>query len=345
MLDDENMIIQRDPSDALGAVFKLPEQTRFEVELNNIQPSRPITSVILAGMGGSALAADMVKTLALDSLNIPLEVIKDYDLPSYVNEGTLVVALSHSGNTEETLSCYDQAKEKGCVIASMSTGGQLLERAQSDGTTYAVVPSGAQPRMSTVYHLRVLLSILQHYEIIDGKLSDEVASSADWLSDRIKEWAPGVPVEHNYAKQIAVHSAGKTGLFYGGRVTGAMAFKWKISWNESAKNVAFWGQYPEFSHNEFMGWTSHPAEKPFAVIDLRSSFDRPRIIERMELTDRMLSGMRPKSKPIDLVGDNLVRQYLWGLALADMSSIYLAILNNVDPVPVALIEKFKKELS
>ena len=147
------------------------------------------------------------------------------------------------------------------------------------------------------------------------------------------------------AKQLAERTVGKTPLFYGGDLTAPIAYKWKISWNETAKNVSFYNQYPEFSHNEFMGWTSHPVEKPFAVFDIQSSFERPRIAERMSLTDSMLSGKRPKASVITLEGESLVRQFLWGLALADMTSIYGAILNGVDPTPVGLIEKFKASLS
>lgn len=345
MLDDENVILQRDPSGSLAAVRSLPEQARFEPEIFGEASFGEIKNIVIAGMGGSALAADMIQVLAAQDIKLPLEVVKGYDLPGYVDNNSLVVVISHSGNTEETLSCYDQAKERGAILSAMSTGGQLISKAQSDGVLHAIVPGGAQPRMSTVYHLRALLKILQLFNTIGDRIYAEIGDSADWLAERIDEWSSAVPTEHNYAKQIAHKFAGKTGLFYGGQMTHTLAYKWKISWNETAKNVAFYNQYPEFSHNEFMGWTSHPTEKPFGVLDIKSDFERPRIAERMELTDRMLSGKRPKADSLQLVGDSLVRQFLWGLALADMASIYLAILNNVDPAPVALIEKFKQELS
>ncbi len=345
MLDDITVIRQKDPSGALEAVNSLPEQARFMPKLVGDSPFDQIQTVVLAGMGGSALAAEMVRALAHDELTVPLEIVKGYDLPNYVNSSTLVVALSHSGNTEETISCYEQARAHGAVTAVMATGGQLIERAAADNILRSIVPAGAQPRMSTVYHLRVLLKILQHFGLISGRLYDEVAKSADWLRKQIGEWEPGRPIEHNYAKQIAMRAAGKTAVFYGGPLSAPLAYKWKISWNESSKNVAFYNQYPEFSHNEFMGWTSHPVDKPYFVMDIKSSFDRPRIDERMQLTDRMLSGMRPQAMELRLIGGNLTEQLLWGLALADMSSIYLGIVNGVDPTPVALIEKFKKSLS
>ncbi len=345
MLDDVNVIKQRDPSGALEAVLSLPDQASFQPEIVGDFVERDITNIVMAGMGGSALAADMVKILLNGRVAVPVEVVKGYDLPGYADDSTLVIALSHSGNTEETLECYSQAQERSCVLAAMATGGQLLELAIQDGVVHTAVPAGAQPRMSTVYHLRALLKLLQHFNLIDDELFRQIGESGEWLGEKLNEWKAEVPLEHNYAKQLASQTVGKTAVFYGGQLTWPIAFKWKISWNESAKNVAFWNQYPEFSHNEFMGWTSHPVEKPYAVFDILSSFERPRIAERMELTDRMLSGMRPKATPLQLIGDSLVQQFLWALALADMTSIYGAILNNVDPTPVAMIETFKKSLS
>lgn len=345
MLDDINVIGQRDPDGALDAIADLPSQMNFQPEVvGDIQPVA-VTKVIMAGMGGSALAADMAKVLTVDQTRVPIEVVKGYGLPGYADETTLVLALSHSGNTEETIDCYHQAKQKKCLVVAMSTGGKLEELAVADGTPFVRVPAGSQPRMLTIYHLRIVLTILQRYSLIDSRAYDELANSADWLKSEIANWSADKPTAENYAKQLAVHSAGKIGMFFGGQFTATLAYKWKISWNESSKNLAFWNQFPEFSHNEFIGWSSHPIEKPFAVFDIRSSFERPRNIERMELTDRMLSGMRPKATVIELQGDSEVKQMLWGLALADMTSIYLGLLNNVNPVPVELVERFKKELS
>ena len=134
-------------------------------------------------------------------------------------------------------------------------------------------------------------------------------------------------------------------MFYGGRLTGPVAYKWKISWNENAKNVAFWSVYPEANHNEFIGWTSHPVHKPFAIFDLKSSFEHPRILNRFDVSDKLLSGRRPKAIEVQLSGDTPLRQMLWGSILADFVSVYVAILNCVNPTPVELIEKLKQELA
>jgi glucose/mannose-6-phosphate isomerase len=126
---------------------------------------------------------------------------------------------------------------------------------------------------------------------------------------------------------------------------GPIAYKWKISFNENAKNIAFTNELPEFNHNEFIGWSSHPIEKPFAVLDLVSKFEDPRILRRFEISDRLLSGMRPKAITVNLKGDTPLRQMLWGSILGDFVGIYLALLNGVNPTPVDLIEKLKIELA
>lgn len=346
MLDDINVIKQYDPGDVLSGVLNIPEQAHYEVVVHEgSNQRRDFKNIVIAGMGGSALAADMVRVLTAGWLHLPLEVVKGYDLPGFVGEETLVIAVSHSGNTEETLSCYQQALDKKSCLAVMSTGGELIKRANNDNITYAQIPAGTQPRMSTIYHLRGLLKLLHNFWVIDGDLYNQVADSADWLEGEISHWTPAMPEANNLAKQIAKMTIGKTLVIFGGELTWPLAYKWKISWNESAKNLSFSNQYPEFNHNEFIGWSSHPVEKPFTVFDIRSNLERARIRERMELSDRLLSGKRPKAHVLELQGRTLMQQLLWGLVLADAASIYTAILNGVNPGPVHLIEKLKAELS
>ena len=335
MLDDKNLLAQRDPGSTRTSAVAVTMQTDFAAEVESPATPSEVANVVLAGMGGSALAADMVKVLTADRIMVPLEVVKGYQLPHFVNEKTLVVTISHSGNTEETMSCYRQAREHGCQLAVMATGGKLFAAAEADNVPRVRVPSGSQPRMSTIYHLRGLLKLLSQFEVIDDSLYHAVAASGVWLKDQLSQWA----------EEVALKLIGSTQVFYAGELTWPLAYKWKISFNESAKNVAFWNQYPEFSHNEFIGWSSHPVDKPYKVVDFRSSLERPRIRERMELTDRLLSGMRPKAEVVELQGETLIEQLLWGLALGEIVSIYAGILNGVNPEPVALVEQLKKELS
>lgn len=345
MLDDVNVLKQRDPDGALDIANLQCEQTNYKVDLHNTEnDGRQITSVVVAGMGGSALAALVAKSWLEPQLDIPMEIVRTYDLPAYVGKDTLVIASSYSGNTEETLSCLDQATAKGAQVAIIAAGGKLIEIANTSQITYAQLPPGMQPRFGVIYNLCALVTLLAHFGVVSDNKFDEVSSLTDRLKNHCSNWASDVPTDQNYAKQLALQAVGKTAVFYGGTLTAPVAYKWKISWNENAKNVSFWNEYPEFNHNEFMGWTSRPVEKPFAVFDIVSSFEHSQILKRFEVSDRLLSGMRPKSTVINLEGETIIEQMLWGSILADFVSIYLAVLNGVNPTPVALIEKLKKEL-
>jgi glucose/mannose-6-phosphate isomerase len=346
MLDDVNVLNQRDPSGALVIASKQYEQAKYSINvLNMSHDDRMITGIVVAGMGGSALAALLVKSWLKSELMLPIEVVRTYDLPHYVNQNTLVIASSYSGNTEETLSCLDQAEQKGAHMAIIASGGELINRAKASKIPYSSLPTNLQPRMAVIYNLRALIALLAGFNIISSSKLDEIAKQADWLQAESAKWGSEVATADNYAKQLALQAVGKTAVFYGGSLTSPVAYKWKISWNENAKNVAFWNEFPEFNHNEFIGWTSHPVEKPFAIFDIVSNLEHPQILKRFEVSDRLLSGMRPKSTVIKLAGETAIKQMLWGSILADFVSIYVAILNGVDPTPVQLIEKLKQELA
>lgn len=345
MLDDANVIKQRDVSGALEVAANLYKQVSYDCQLTDAaHDERAISSIVVAGMGGSALAADVVKVLLDRTLAIPFEVVKGYELPAYAGHHTLVIASSHSGNTEETVACMNEALARGCQLAAIATGGKVKEIAATHDVMFAEIPHDTQPRMGMIYNLRVLIRILVEFELVDHSLYSELAATEQWLREESQLWTKEVPTERNYAKQLALIAVGKTPVFYAGSLMAPVAYKWKISWNENAKNVAFWNYLPEFNHNEFLGWTSHPIEKPFAIFDLVSELENPRVLKRFSLSDRLLSGRRPKSTIVPIEGDTLLKQMLWGCILADFVSIYVAILNGIDPTQVDLIEKFKKEL-
>jgi glucose/mannose-6-phosphate isomerase len=346
MLDDLNVIKQRDPEGALQVAAQQFDQASFPVDVGSPDHDhREITHVVVAGMGGSALAALLVKSWLKNRLTIPFEIVRTYSLPHYVGPNTLVIASSYSGNTEETISGLDEAMERGAQVAIISAGGKLIEYAGMHDTAHVQLPADLQPRMAVIYNLRALVALLAHFEVVDFDVFDEIQSTTDWLESESAQWTSNITTDKNYAKQLALLAVGKTPVFYAGSLMAPVAYKWKISWNENAKNVAFWNELPEFNHNEFMGWTSHPVEKPFAVFDLVSDLEHPQILKRFEVSDRLLSGVRPKSTVVHLAGDTVIAQMLWGSILADFVSIYVAILNGVDPTPVPLIEKLKKELA
>jgi len=346
MLDDLNLIQNRDPSDALAVAGGESLQAGFDVNIwNGENDQRPIENVVVAGMGGSALAAALVKVWLKAELKVSFEILRGYDIPAYVGASTLFIASSYSGNTEETLSALEQAESKGAQLGIIASGGQLIDTASSYKIAHVALPGNLQPRMAVIYNLCALIGLLDNFNVVESSKLDEIKATVDWLKSESANWVKEVKTDNNYAKQLALQAVGKTPVFYGGALTAPVAYKWKISWNENAKNLAFWNEYPEFNHNEFLGWTSHPIEKPFVVFDLVSNLEHSQILKRFEVSDRLLSGMRPKSITINLAGDSLIEQMLWGSILADFASVYVSILNNVDSTPVYLIEKLKHELA
>lgn len=345
MLDDLSLIKQRDPQDALGVAASEYKQTDFEIDIQNA-PSSPvqISNVIVTGMGGSALAAMTTKVWLKNEVKVPFEIYRSYDIPAYLGQESLVIASSYSGNTEETLSFLEQSQSAGATLAILASGGKLIELASQSRLTFVQLPSNMQPRMAVNYNLKALASLLVSFGLIDSSKLDELSAQSVFLDEETKNWLPSVPTSENYAKQLAMTIAGKTPVFYGGSLTSPVAYKFKISINENSKNVAIWNEYPEVSHNEFLGWSSHPIEKPFAVFDIISSLEHAQILRRFDLTDKLLSGKRPKANRIELRGESLIAQLLWGGLLADFVGIYLGILNGVDPTQVDLIEKLKNEL-
>lgn len=344
LLDNLNTIKQRDPFDALGVAAEEWQQLQFDLTVQNVPAEHgAYTNVIVTGMGGSALAANLARDW-LD-LPVPFEVVKGYKLPAYIGASTLVIASSYSGNTEETLSAMEQAVQAGAEVAIIASGGKLLEAAQGANRPFVQLPADFQPRMGVLANLNALLNLLVVHGLAEQSVVDELKGNAEWLQAQTGQWLQSVESSQNPAKQLAWACAGKSPVIYAGSQFRGVAYKWKISFNENAKNVAWWNELPEFNHNEFIGWSSHPVEKPYAVIDLRSSFDHPQVQKRFEISDRLLSGQRPKSTEIELQGDTVLKQMLWGSVLADFVSIYLAILNGVDPTKVDLIEKLKGELA
>ncbi len=341
MLDDLKYVNQVDKSDALGVASKQPTQLTHQFGTTvNIQDT--ISNVVVGGMGGSGWPALVLNSWPM--LSVPFEVSSNYTAPNYVNKHTLYIASSYSGNTEETLSSIEDAANKGAQIVVMASGGKLIDVAKEKNYPLFQIPGGIQPRMSSFYFLAALVQILEPLNLIKVGSKDELSEASDWLESQHSSWLPEILTKNNYAKQLAENIVGKSIIVYSGPLLSPAARKWKICINENAKNLAWTNQYPELSHNEFIGWSSHPVEKPFAVVEIQSNLEHPRVQKRFELTDKLLSGKKPHANVVTAQGDTILKQILWSFNLGDYVSLYLAILNNVDPTPVDLVEKFKAEL-
>lgn len=344
MLDDLKLIHERDQQDTLGIAEKQWQQlgTAFEVENDHLS-SDNIANIVYAGMGGSALAALVSNTWP--GYSVPFEVVRDYDIPNYVSSDTFFIAASYSGNTEETLSAIEQAEERGAQIAVIAGGGTLADIAREKGYPLVILPKVEQPRYAVLYNLKILLVLFEHAGLLkESEIDAELQRAADFFQEAVKSWLPTVPTKDNFAKQIALDCIGKSAVVYAGPKLWPAAYKWKISFNENVKQVAWANQYPEFNHNEFIGWSKQPVDKPYAVIDLRSSLEHPRVQKRFVVSERLLSGMRPSPIVVNAGGQDLLEQLIWTIALGDFVTLYTALLNDVNPAPVVLVEKFKKTL-
>lgn len=344
MLDDLKLIHERDAQDVLGIASKQWQQLLHEFDFQGNRQFGNVYNVVYVGMGGSALAAEFIKEWP--GLGEPFQIVREYDIPEYVDGDTLVIVSSYSGNTEESLSALAQAEAKGAQIAIIASGGKLQEIAAEKGYLFALVPKAEQPRYAVLYNLKALLDIMALAGVLPReKYEAELREAAEYLKGITADWAADVPTSKNAAKQLAQELIGKSVVVYSGPRMHPAAWKWKISVNENAKHVAWIGELPEFNHNEFIGWTKQPTEKPYAVIDLRSSYEHERVQKRFEVSARMLSGMRPEPHVVEAQGETLLEHLLWLVAYGDFVTLYLAILNGVNPAPVDLVEKFKKELS
>jgi glucose/mannose-6-phosphate isomerase len=341
VLDDLKLIHERDGQDALGIAGKQWQQLSHEYQLKlNLGE---IKNIVFAGMGGSALAAHI--STSWPGYRVPFEICREYNVPAYVGTETLFIASSYSGNTEETISALHEAEEKGAQIVVIASGGTLKQIAEEKNYPFELLPQASQPRFGVLYGLKALTTILESAGLVSVDSAEKsLHEAADFLKEQIDSWLPTVPTEQNPAKKLALEIMGKSPVIYAGPKLFPAAYKWKISFNENAKNVAWCNQLPEFNHNEFIGWTSHPVDKPYAIIDLRSDMEHPRVQKRFEVSERLLSGLRPATHVVNVQGDTLLKQLLWTVALGDFVSLYLALLNGLNPTPVELIEKFKKSL-
>lgn len=341
MLDQEDYIAEYDPQNALGVIADQPEQLghQFTVRLSHLK----IVNVVVAGMGGSALAGEFVKTWLAGELSVPLEVVRGYDLPGYVGADTLVIISSYSGNTEETVSAYEQAHKREAMVVVISAGGEVTRAAKDDKLPDEVLPAGLQPRLAVLYGIKALATVLDEVGLTVGR-AKELEGVVDWLATATLGLVSSVPSQQNLAKQLAAQLHGAPVVIYAGPALASVSYKWKIDLNENAKAFAHSNTLSEMNHNELEGW-SNPPEKRFKVIELHSSLDDARIQRRFEVGNRLAKGKLPSPIIVQVEGKTQLEQLLWAQLLGDFVSAYMALLYRTNPTPVPIMEQLKKELA
>lgn len=247
-----------------------------------------ITNIVLAGMGGSALAANIIKNWLYDNLATPFEIVRGYNLPDYISPDSLVIISSYSGNTEEALSCYQQAVGEGARVVIMTAGGKLMELARKHNHMVLDLPDGFQPRLAVFAGFKALACLFEDMKLVaTTDLRGQLINVANYL-DTIKfTMSPDNQSNNNLAMQIAARVAGKVAVIYAASMLGSAAYKWKINLNENGKQLAFYNTYPELNHNEFQGWM-FPKEKDLVTIQLESNLEAEQMQKRMDTTEDIL---------------------------------------------------------
>lgn len=283
--------------------------------------------LVICGMGGSALPATLLLTY-LPDLEIPLYIHRDYNLPPQANKKSLVVVVSFSGNTEETLSAFKEAEEKDLPLVAITSGGKLKEM----GGPVVVLPDPSiQPRMAIGYLFSALLGILSNSGVIEDK-KEEILGL---------ELSPEEFEEEG--KILAKKLKRKIPLVYASRRFEALARIWKIKFNENSKTPSFWNFFPELNHNEMTGFVNAKAGSFHGII-LKDKDDDSRILKRMNLTAEILGEKGIEFDFIDIKGKNTLEKIFNSNILSEWTSFYLAKEYGVDPEPVEMVEDFKKEL-
>jgi glucose/mannose-6-phosphate isomerase len=341
MLDNLKLIRERDANDALGVAEKQWRQLQHIYDVD-VSSAHNVQNIVLAGMGGSAWPALYIKSWP--GTTVPFEIVSSYELPMYVNENTLVIVSSYSGNTEEALAMFSAAESRRAQVVVFTSGGIIGELAREKRRPLFRIPAGIQPRMSSFYYLAAFVQLLEPLGLIPPGSSQELRSAGDWLRPRIAPWTPTVATADNPAKQLALELTGRSVVVYSGPRLFPAANKWKICLNENSKTIAWVNQYPEFNHNEFIGWSNPAVDKPYVVVEIRSNVEDERVQRRFLISENLLSDMRPEPHVIEPVGQTILQQLIWTSNFGDFTSLYLALLYGIDPTPVDLVEKLKAAL-
>jgi len=312
----------------LKAAAHISKKVNFEFE-----------NVVICGVGGSALPASLLWDYA-DDLKIPLYIHRSYGLAKQTNEKSLIVCISFSGNTEETLSGYEQAIKMGLTPIAITTGGKLKQGAEKNNLPVAVVPNDClQPRMGTGYLFAALLKILSNCNVLADK-TKEMLQTAESLNPSLLE---------EQGKALAQKLIGKIPLIYASHRFKSCARVWKIKFNENSKIMAFWNYFPELNHNEMVGYTKIQSAQfkvqNYFVIILKDKDDNPQILKRMELTASFIKEAGYEVDLIEMQGATKLEKIFNALLLGDWTSYYLALAYEQDPLPVKIVEEFKKHLS
>jgi len=350
ILDDEKKILILDPSRMLQNIKDLPDQIEtcwqqikdFSIPTHYIKAK----NVLILGMGGSAIAGDLTNSLSLLKCRIPVVIHRDYDLPEFTNPETLVIGVSYSGNTEETISGFERAAAIGAKIIGISTGGTIASICRKYKAPMFSINYGSQPRASLGYQLIAMIGIfnkLGFLQISESEILEAVTTMKTFES----KIHIGIPTYQNQVKQLADRLKDKIPIIFGSGYLQQVARRWKTQINENSKHLAFFEILPELNHNMInsFDFPKKLSEKIF-VIMLQSKFDHPRAKVRQQITLQILQQKKIQYETIFLNSANAVLSEMFlSIFFGDYLSYYLALLNNVDPSVIPAAEYLKDRLN
>jgi glucose/mannose-6-phosphate isomerase len=308
--------------------------------------SRWARQIVVTGMGGSAIGGDLLSTLVADECPCPILVHRGYGLPAFVyGPEALVIGCSHSGNTEETLSAFEQAHKRGTSLLAITTGGELARLADEWGAPVIRYVYDSQPRAALGYPFILLVSLLCQLGLAADK-GDDLAEAAEVMRSWQTELGPEVPLAYNPAKRLAELLMARLPIIYGAGLTEPVARRWKTQFNENAKCWAFFETMPELNHNTVVGYERSEQVRQWAnVVMLRSPDDSSRIQTRWRITRQMLLREGASTEEVMARGQNRLAQMLSLIHYGDLVSIYLALASEVDPTPISSIVYLKEQLA
>lgn len=349
-LDDPGSYQELDRSDMLGRIEELPRQClrawdgAMELDLPPHYPES-VRGVMILGMGGSAIGGDLLRTLVEGQSPVPIWVNRGYDLPAFVNKDTLVIGSSYSGNTEETLSAFQSAKERQALLVAITTGGKLKQEAERASIPALTIDYHAQPRAALAHSFIPLVGVLWKLGLIPDP-SVQIGEAVQAMETFQEEIGPQVPAGSNPAKSLAEEAHDRLTVIYGAGHLTQVARRWKTQINENGKAWSAFDEMPELNHNTVEGY-SHPAElgKRIMVVFLQSSLNHPSVLQRFEVTGRILERKGIVHRVIRARGESPLAQMMTSILFGDYVSYYLAMLYQLDPTPVETITCLKEELA
>jgi glucose/mannose-6-phosphate isomerase len=349
-LDNHHAFTETDKENMIGYIVDFPNQ--LEKAWQRAQtldlPSgiEEVRQVVLCGMGGSAIGADLLAEMAVDDCRVPLTIVRGYELPAFARgPETLVVAISKSGNTEETLTTFQVAAERGTCLLAITTGGQLADLAAQFSGACWTFTYDSQPRAALGWLYGLLLGTFSRLGLTRD-YADDIAETVALARAQCQEFAPEAPTTQNPSKQLAAAFMGRLPVVWGAGLLGPVARRWKTQLNENAKTWAHFEVMPELDHNAVVGFDYPALIQQFTVIQLLSSrYDGERVARRHTITREMVEEKGVPVEVIEARGKSRLAHQLTVLYQADYVSYYLAILNQVNPTPVISIDYLKRRLA